>query len=206
MSNEVLNDSINHFSYPYNYQQNFYNSVQTNPQGVVKQVFSHTEHDFMRYSIDLADYTDAQIDTIADFIQAHGGDRENFLFMDVYGYGYEVARQEIATGDGSETEFQLIETVSVGSQSIDYQRWDIIADSYTVWVDDAEQAEGGASDYTLDTTESGIVTFNSAPANTLSIEASFNYYRRCRFVEIPQIAFDKYDTHSTVLVFEEEAV
>jgi uncharacterized protein (TIGR02217 family) len=206
MSNEVLNDSLNHFSYPYKYQPKFLNSVQKNPTGTVKQVFSHTNHDFLVFALDVADYTSSQMDTLADFISAHGGDRENFLFKDEYGYGYEVARQEIDTGDGSETEFQLIETVSVGSQSIDYQRWDIIASSYTVWVDGTEQTEGAGNDYTLDTTESGIITFNSAPGNTLSIEASFEYYRRCRFVQVPQIIYSKYDTNNTLLVFEEEGI
>jgi len=113
------------------------------------------------------------IDTLWDFYRTIGGRQDTFLFKDLL--HSTVARNTIGTGDGSEDEYQLLEVA--GSQS--FSRWDIINPSVSIWVNSVLQTE--TTHYTVDYTDSGIVTFVTPPPSAQLVEAAFQYYRRCRF-------------------------
>jgi len=205
MSDLVINDVISkEFNFPYGHSYVPFNTPIKNAVGSVRQTFEHQDHDFMTYSLNLNHLNAADRRSMFEFVLKHGGNADSFLLKDVYGFGYEVARQSIGTGDGAEDEFQLIETVG----DYDYERWDIIAASVSVWVNNAAQTEGGGNDYTLDYTSSGLITFNagSIPANTHDVEAQFEYYRRCRFIAGYNASLPSYNNTVLPLVFEEEAV
>ena len=175
MSDLVFNDTTN-FSYSYSAEMKPITTPQASPLGIVQQVVEHSSHDWMIYSINVSQMIPADQKTVLDFVRARFGDADDFLFKDEFGYGYEVARQTIGTGDGAENEFQMIETVG----GRDFERWDIVAASYTLWVNDVAQVEGAGNDYTIDITKSGLVTFTagSIPALGHLVEALFEYYTK----------------------------
>jgi len=205
MSDEVLNDVLTReFSFPYRCGYKTNTTVQKNAIGTVKQAFSHDTHDWATYTLQWAQLTEAQRVSLWEFIKAHGGNAENWLFKDTYGFGYEVARQSIGTGDAVEDEFQLIETYTSGAATQDCERWDIIAGSVSVWVATVLQTEG--VHYTVDYTSSGLVTFVAPPAGAAAVEAAFSYYRRCRFVGDLGHMLSDYDNYDMPVAFEEEGV
>lgn len=178
MSNSVLNDSLaTNPMFPYLRTPIDTTGVIQNPNGRT-WAFRNSVHDLLQYTVNLYMYTESERDDVKDFYDQHYGSYDTFLWQDVAHYA--VARQTIGTGDGSETDFQLIETI--GSE--DFDRYNIIDASQTVWVNSVQQTEGAGDDYTLDDTDSGLVVFNvgSIPANGHAVEAAFSYYRRCRFL------------------------
>lgn len=176
-----------------------------NPSGKVPQTFTFDGHDYVTYFVNLNQMDSTNRDLLHDFVMAMQGNANNFLLRDDWGFGYQVARQSIGTGDGSDTTFQLIETRTVGSQSTDYERWDIVSGSVNVWVDNAAQTGGGV-DYTVDLSSSGIITFEagSIPANEKDVEASFNFYRRVRFGGSFKNILRAFDSNNMKLVMVEE--
>ena len=182
MSDEILNDSlvggVPHRPYLRNPIDVALQNITVNRKLWSQQVNAYDPHSF---TVRLFNYTEAQRDNVYDFYIVHKGGVTSWLWED-YGHS-EIARQNIGTGDGAEDEFQIIETKTVGSTSRDINRYNIKDSSYTVWVDSVEQTEGVGDDYTIDTTDSGIITFNagSIPANTKVVEAAYTYLRRCVF-------------------------
>ncbi len=181
MSDEILNDVISrNVSFPYKYFDQPMITVQRNPSNTVKQSFIHDPHDWARYEINWSQLTDAQALSLWEFIKAHGGNRDSFLFRDDFGFGYQVARQVIGTGDGIETEFQLIETFAAGATSTDYERWDIEAATLRIWINSVEVFSPAA--WGADLTRSGLVTTVAAVPGAQDIEALYEYDRRVRAV------------------------
>ncbi len=206
MSEEVINDTVDFFSYPYEAEMKPLIDTFTNPSGKVPQTFTFDGHDYVTYFLNLNQMNSTNRDLLFDFIKAMQGNANNFLLKDEYGFGYQVARNTIGTGDGAEDEFQMKEVATVGSQTTNYDRWDIIASSYSVWVDGNLQTEGGGNDYTVDRTSSGIITFEagSIPANLKVVEASFSYYRRVRFQGSWKNILRAYDSNNMKIVMVEE--
>jgi uncharacterized protein (TIGR02217 family) len=133
------------------------------------------------------------------------GNGDNFLFQDSYGVGYAVARQSIGTGDGSDDTWQLYQTVTSGSTTRNFDRWDIIAASVSVWVNNALQTEG--VDYNLDYSSSGLITFIAGHIpGAVAIEAAFSYYRRCRFTGSLGGILRAYNAGGMQLTFAEEGI
>lgn len=85
--------------------------------------------------------------------------------------------QTIGTGDGAETQFQLIKAYTSGPTT--YTRAIKKPVSGTVLVEVNGSLVDGA-DYSVNT-ETGIVTFNSAPANTQVIKAGYEFDVPVRF-------------------------
>lgn len=200
MSNTVLNDSVQFFSYNYTRQIVGLNNTVFKSVQRVAQVIQHETHDYRLYTINLATFTKPYASTFIDFYLDHLGNNDSFLFKDIT--DFEVPRNSIGTGDGAEADYQLIEVK--GTQT--FNRWNIIAASVSIWVNNALKTEGGGSDYTLDYTDSGIVTFNggSIPGSGEDVEAKFDYYRRCRFVEQIEDVENAFDNVSIQIQFEEE--
>ena len=198
MSNSILNDSLaTNPMFPYNRTPIDTTGVIQNPNGR-SWAFRNSIHDLITFDVNLYMYTESERDDVKDFYDQHYGSYDSFLWQDVAHYA--VARQTIGTGDGSETDFQLIETI--GTEEFD--RYNIIDASQSVWVNDVAQDEGAGDDYTLDDTDSGMVIFNagSIPGNTHAVEASFQYYRRCRFLSYRE-SYSSNDLVDIILKFAE---
>lgn len=92
--------------------------------------------------------------------------------------------QTIGTGDGTETQFQLVKRYQSGSQTVVRTITKPASDTVLIGVNGAIKAEG--VDYTVDST-TGIVTFTTAPTSGHTITAGFQFDTPVRFgAEIDQ--------------------
>jgi len=129
---------------------------------------------------------DAFIDTVQGMAGA-------FLFR-LRSSRFEIVNQQIGEGDGVETEFQLIKTRSYQgreqSETIVYPWHDYppllfaggqvaqATENVRIFVDDAEQTL--TTDFTVDR-DSGIITFDAAPADEAIITATCKFMILVRF-------------------------
>ena len=84
--------------------------------------------------------------------------------------------QAIGTGDGSQTQFQLVKVYASGGQSWTRTITKPVADTVRVALNGAEQLSG----WSVDTT-TGIVTFSAAPGVGVSVTAGFQFDVPVRF-------------------------
>ena len=197
MSNELINDYISYFRNPYGRTIiGMKNRVIESVTGI-QQVFSNDDTDRRRFSVNLSDYTRAERDEFLDFFLQMGGNLDTFLFDDfVENF---VSRNTIGTADGVETEFQLKKIR--GSQS--FNRYEIATTPAIarIWDDSVEKFSPAT--FTIDTTESGIVTFAVAPLDTHVIEAEFYFLRRCRFIARLEDIEANYEQVNMTMSFDE---
>ncbi len=118
------------------------------------------------------------------FFNARGGNFDTFLLEDPD--DYTVTDQGIGTGDGVETEFQLVRTLGGYSEPVLAPHVITNIKAAGVTVDPA--------DYTVSTWGSatpGLVTFDTAPANGAALTATFTFYFPVYFLD-PSIDFSKF--------------
>jgi uncharacterized protein (TIGR02217 family) len=84
--------------------------------------------------------------------------------------------QAIGTGDGTTTAFQLVKRYASGSQTWVRTITKPVADTVRVAIEGAEQLGG----WSIDTT-TGIVTFDTAPAEGVAVTAGFEFDVPVRF-------------------------
>ncbi len=84
--------------------------------------------------------------------------------------------QTIGTGDGVVTAFQLTKTYTSGSQSYTRDIKKPVTGTVVIAVDGTSQGSGWSVD-----AATGIVTFDTAPANALSVTAGFEFDVPVRF-------------------------
>ena len=84
--------------------------------------------------------------------------------------------QQIGTGDGSTTAFQLVKAYSSGAQTWSRTIAKPVAGTVVIAIDGASQASG----WSVDTT-TGVVTFSTAPASGAVITAGFEFDVPVRF-------------------------
>ncbi len=84
--------------------------------------------------------------------------------------------QNIGTGDGAKTAFQLTKTYASGSQSWTRTITKPVAGTVTVAIGGTVQSSG----WSVDTT-TGLITFTTAPANGAAITAGFEFDVPVRF-------------------------
>lgn len=116
-----------------------------------------------------------ELDTIIAFFRARAGRARGFRFRDWT--DYKLQSENIGTGDGSKTEFQITKTYTSGGQSDIRDITKIVTQSdsnsisssqgntvtnWSVLVDTTEQTE--TTDYTIDR-NTGIITFVTAPSS-----------------------------------------
>jgi uncharacterized protein (TIGR02217 family) len=123
-----------------------------------------------------------ELRTLLGFFMLCQGAFGTFLFQDPS--DFEVAGQQIGTGDASTTIFQLqraMGTILPGGGFLE----PIVAPNVVraIYLNGIAQ---GPTTYAVDPA-TGLVTFSSAPSDGLIITADFTYYFRCRFID------DKYD-------------
>ena len=117
----------------------------------------------------------AELQTLLGFYLRRQGALDDFLSDDPTDDS--VAGQVIGTGDGGTLAFQLVRY---------FGGWvDLVTDvkaspAPVIYVNGSAVSP---SLYSIGMTASGILTFNSAPANGAAITADFSYYWRVRFIE-----------------------
>ena len=186
-------------------------SIHGDPAGTIQQSQIHSTHDWMRYVINFDLLSQSEAQTVMQFMQAMLGTADNFLYKDEFGPGhYQVARQTIGTGDGADATWQLYETVTSGSTSRNFNRWDILTSAEgtapSIWVAGVLKTE--TTHYTIDYKEGGVVTFTGGniPTGGQNIEAQFEFFRRCRFTGDMQDIYRAYNAEGFRLAFTEEGI
>lgn len=118
------------------------------------------------------------------FFNARSGAFDTFLLTDPD--DYTVTDQAIGTGDGAETDFQLVRTLGGYVEPILAPNVITNIKAAGVTVDPA--------DYTVNawgTTTPGLIVFDSAPANGAALTATYSYYFPVEFLD-DSISFEKF--------------
>lgn len=138
--------------------------------------------------------TASQLSALIAFFRARQGRAHGFRFKDWTDYS--VTGGNIGTGDNSETGFQLRKQYTSGAVTYNRDCKKIVSGSYTIYVDAIEQTEGGSNDYTMDV-DTGLITFNSAPASMAVITADFEFDVPVRFdTDHFNASIEAYQTYS----------
>ncbi len=123
--------------------------------------------DFLRNKVNAKEWQ-----TLYNFYLAHKGSFDSFLFD--YAEDNTAANQIIGVGTGSKTQFQLVRGFGA----------DYVESVYHLKIVTDIRLNGtvtSAGNYTVSST--GLVTFNTAPANAVSITWNGGFYYRARFTE-----------------------
>jgi uncharacterized protein (TIGR02217 family) len=115
-----------------------------------------------------------QLDELIAFFRARKGRAYGFRFKDWTDYN--ATGQLLGTGDGAESQFQLVKRYPSGSIVEVRTVTKPVAGTVKVYLDSAEQASG----WSVDTT-TGLVTFGTAPALDVEVTADFEFDVPARF-------------------------
>ncbi len=141
----------------------------------------------LRYDMLRDSVANPELKTLMAFFNARLGRADSFLYNDPYDNS--VTDQPLGIGDGVETEFQLIRTMT-GSGGVSFVEPVIAPNTITNIKIDSVVVD--PADYTVDT-DTGLVTFDTAPGNLLAITATFTYWWRCRF-EDDELDFNQFQS------------
>lgn len=141
----------------------------------------------LRFDLLRSDAAYLEFQTLAAFFNARYGAWDSFLYQDADDYTSPV-NQPLGTGDGAETEFQLIRTMAGYSGSPSFIE-PITAPNVVTNI----KVDGSVvdpADYAVDA-DTGVVTFDTAPGNGLAVTGNFTYYFRCAFAD-DKLDFEKF--------------
>lgn len=130
-----------------------------------------------RYDLAVTARTQDQAEELTEFHAAMRGAFHSFRFWDAL--DYKLTDQLIGTGDGTETEFQIVKTYAKGTASHTRTITKPVA-GLVVEVNDVVRTI--TTDYTIDLS-TGVITFVSAPASGHAITVSGEFDVPVRFVE-----------------------
>lgn len=116
------------------------------------------------------------LSTLIAFFRARQGKARGFRFKDWS--DFEMARQQIGVGDGSNKDFQIYKRYTSGSVNYDRDLVKIVDDTLSVWVNSTLKVDPG--DYSVDL-DTGIITFVTAPPNLQIVEATCEFDVPVRF-------------------------
>lgn len=148
-----------------------------------------------RYDVSHGIRDKSDMDLILNFFYVMGGRATGFRYKDWA--DYQLEREQIGLGDGSETTFQITKTYAVGAQSYVRQIRKIVepdagppAIVFEVWVNNALV---DPADYTINY-NTGVIVFDVAPAGGHEIEVTCEFDVPVRFdtdeMEITQEAWE----------------
>lgn len=109
-----------------------------------------------------------------DWFLAMQGQQHTFALRDPA--DHVMARQQVGTGDGTTTEFQLVKTYTKGSASFAREIVRPVTTTVQVWVNDILQESGVTVGRTT-----GLLTFSVAPAGDAVVEAACTFDVPVRF-------------------------
>jgi uncharacterized protein (TIGR02217 family) len=115
-----------------------------------------------------------QIDELIAFFRARRGKAYGFRFKDWT--DYKATGQLLGTGDGAQTQFQLVKHYPSGSVIEVRTLTKPVAGTVKMYLDSVEQLAG----WSVDTT-TGLVTFSTPPALGVEITADFEFDVPARF-------------------------
>lgn len=130
-----------------------------------------------RYDLSVTARTQSEAEALHEFHAAMRGAFHSFRFWDAL--DYKLTDQLIGTGDGTETEFQIVKTYAKGTASHTRTITKPVA-GLVVEVNDVVRTI--TTDYTIDLS-TGVITFVSAPASGHAITVSGEFDVPVRFVE-----------------------
>ena len=116
----------------------------------------------------------ADMDIVIAFFYGRNGRAYGFRFKDWTDYQIDPA-QQIGVGDGAEVNFQIYKRYSSGGYNYDRTISKPVSGSETVYLDGVE-----TSAYTIDYT-TGVITFDSAPANGVVVSVTCEFDVPVRF-------------------------
>ena len=141
-----------------------------------------------KWTVGLESKPQSYFDDVYNFCLAVNARADAFRFKDHK--DYKATGQAIGTGDGSNTDFQLVKTYTVAGRTYtrtiskpvtaSVQKFDGTYCKNTVRIYDAGTLKTLTTDYTIDYT-TGIVTFGTAPATGHAITADFEFHFPARF-------------------------
>ena len=108
------------------------------------------------------------MDAVIAFFRARFGKAYGFRFKDWS--DYQAVGQVIGTGNGVLTAFQLVKLYTSGSNSYSREIKKPVSGTVKIYLNGVLQGSG----YSVDLT-TGIVTFSSAPGNTVVVSADFDF-------------------------------
>jgi uncharacterized protein (TIGR02217 family) len=118
--------------------------------------------------------TRAQLDIVSAFFRVMRGQAYGFRFKDWSDYS--ATLENIGTGDGSDTTFQLRKAYTSGTQTYYRNIFKPVSGTIKIYLEGVEQVSG----WSIDTT-TGIVTFSTAPGVGVAITASYQFDIKARF-------------------------
>jgi uncharacterized protein (TIGR02217 family) len=116
----------------------------------------------------------ADMDAVIAFFRARYGKAYGFRFKDWS--DYQGVGQNIGTGDGVETEFQLKKTYVSGGNTYVRDIKKPVNGSVSIYLNSVLQGSGYSIDYTT-----GIVTFTVAPGSSVAVTADYEFDVPVRF-------------------------
>jgi uncharacterized protein (TIGR02217 family) len=133
-----------------------------------------------RWQLGYAVRTRAQLVEILTFFRARRGSFQGFRFKDPLDYS--VATQQIGTGTGTQTQYQLIKSYQSGTDLYQRTITKPIQTSVVMYVNGVPQGVHEGGNFLVDHT-TGIVTFTTPPASGVDIKADFEFDVPVRFVK-----------------------
>lgn len=133
-----------------------------------------------RYDVSYGIRDTTDMDTVRAFFYNMAGKAVGFRFKDWA--DYTLTDENIGTGDGVTTTFNITKTYTTGAETYVRRIFKPISTGFVVKVNGVTQTEGGGNDYTIDYT-TGIVTFNggSIPPNTEAVTVTGEFDVPVRF-------------------------
>lgn len=177
------------------------NSIKTSVSGKERRAtyWTYPRWEF-KMSYELLRNADAVTDATTElkrlmgFFLARKGSFDNFLFRDPSDCS--VVQQLIGTGNGSNTDFQLVRSMDQFSEPI--KNIDSSDAEPIIYLDEMPQTSG----YTISST--GLVSFDNAVASDVKITADFSFYFRVRFLqdekEFNQFMYQLFELKSLELI------
>lgn len=140
-----------------------------------------------RYNVASGVKSESQWAALISFFRARRGKAIGFRYKDWS--DYKGSNEAIGAGDDSTTDFQLVKIYSSGSAAVSRTITKPVSGTVKIYVDSILQNSGVSVD-----TETGIVTFDSAPAADESITADFEFDVPVRFdTDNLELSVDAYD-------------
>jgi uncharacterized protein (TIGR02217 family) len=143
-----------------------------------------------KYNVAHGVKTQTQLDTLIAFFRARKGRAHGFRFKDWTDFS--ATAQTIGTGDASTTVFQIKKTYTSGSDTDVRTIKKLVSGTVKIYKDSVLQSTG----YSVDM-NTGILTFTTAPANGVSIQADFEFDVPVRFeTDRLSASLETYGSHS----------
>jgi uncharacterized protein (TIGR02217 family) len=143
-----------------------------------------------RWNVAYGVNTKGLLQMLVTFFMARKGRLTGFRFKNHD--DFEATDQELGTGDGSTTGFQLVKLYTSGGETTTRKITKPVTGTVVVYIDSVLQGSG----WTVDTT-TGIVTFDTPPSSGEVIMADFDFDVPVRFdTDIIPVQFTSYEMRS----------